>query len=227
MQVVKDNDTTYLCRFYNKFGPMVKQEAYKDEGLTVPNGQFLWYNKDGYLDSTGEVTNGRKDGYWNYYHHDKSYLSVLYKNQRFFEKEDYDADIYTDSAGIQHSIKAMHLQDSLYRDSIMRARDSTKPNQVEAKFPAGWTNYVSKNLRTPDRLMNVLGAGKYNVLVSFLVNKEGDITGIVLLKSVEWSADAEIFKLLQNAPKWIPAQQNGKPVVYRQKQQLTFEVNQY
>src|SRR4051812_15713576 len=30
MQVTKDNDTTFVCRYYNKFGPMVKQESYFD-----------------------------------------------------------------------------------------------------------------------------------------------------------------------------------------------------
>ena len=226
MQIVSQNDTTYLCRFYNKYGPMVKQEAFRDKDLTIPNGPFLWYNKDGYLDSAGTVNNGHKDALWSYYRNGKTYLSLFYKNGRIAEKKDYDADIYIDSAGTQKSLTQMFVQDSLYRDSLMRARDSTKPNQVEAKFPGNWTNYIAHNLKTPDRLMNVLGKGQHDVVVSFTVDKEGNVSNVVLLKSVEWSGDAEVFRVLQNSPKWIPAQQNGKPVLYRQKQNLTFQVTE-
>ena len=47
MQEIKDNDTEYVCRYYNKSGPMVRQETYKDESLTIPNGRFCWYNEKG------------------------------------------------------------------------------------------------------------------------------------------------------------------------------------
>lgn len=47
---------------------------------------------------------------------------------------------------------------------------------------------------------------------------------LYLVKSCEWSADAEVFRVFKNVPKWIPAQQNGKPVIYRQKQALTYVV---
>jgi antitoxin component YwqK of YwqJK toxin-antitoxin module len=225
MQVVKDNDSTYLCRFYNKFGPMVKQESFKDEQLTIPNGPFLWYNKEGYLDSSGMVRDGHKDGYWSYYRGNKTYLSLVYKNGRVIEKKDYDADIYMDSTGAQSSLKEKFTTDSLYRDSLMRARDSTTPVQTEAKYKGNWGDYISKNLKTPERLVNVLGRGQHEVIVSFLVDKEGNVVEVTLLKSIEWSGDAEIFRVFNNAPKWIPAQQNGKPVIYRQKQKLSFDVD--
>jgi hypothetical protein len=53
MQVLKETDTTYVCRYYNKSGPMAKQESYLDEDLTIPNGRFCWYNINGDLDSIG------------------------------------------------------------------------------------------------------------------------------------------------------------------------------
>ena len=99
MQVVKDNDSTYICRYYNKFGPMVKQESFSDETLTVPNGLFCWYNNDGFLDTLGYVKQGRKDGYWDYYRKDKNYLALRYKNGKIMERIDRDADIYIDSTG--------------------------------------------------------------------------------------------------------------------------------
>ncbi len=227
MQVVKDNDSLYICRYYNKAGPMVKQESFKDEQLTNPNGLFCWYNNDGYLDSSGSVRNGHKDSYWIYYRNNKSYLSLKYTGGKIAEKQDFDADIYMDSSGAQFSLKEKLTKDSLHRVSLMLARDSTKPVQREAKFKGKWNDYISKNLKTPERLQNVLGKGKYVVIVTFLIDKEGNIRDVSLAKSCEWSADAEVFRVLKNSPAWIPAQQNGQPVIYRQKQAITFEVNEY
>ncbi len=225
MQVVKINDSVYICRYYNKNGPMVKQESFKDGKFTIPNGLFCWYNNNGYLDSMGWVKNGHKDGRWTYYRNDKTYLSLVYEDRKMVEKKDYDADIYIDSSGVQFSLKEKSIKDSLQRDSLMLAKDSTKPVQEAAKFKGKWVNYISNNLKIPERLQNVLGSGQYVVIISFLIDINGNIGDVYLVKSCEWSADAEVFRLFKDAPRWIPAQQNGKPVLYRQKQALTFVVN--
>jgi protein TonB len=71
-----------------------------------------------------------------------------------------------------------------------------------------------------------MGKGKYVVIVNFLIDKEGKVRDVSFEKSCEWSADAEVFRVFKNAPAWIPAQQNGKAVIYRQKQALTFTVSE-
>ena len=226
MHPEKENDSTYVCRFYNKTGPMVKQESFKDEQLSIPNGRFCWYNSEGYLDSIGWVKDGHKDDSWTYYRKDKSYLSIKYKDGKIFEKRDSDADIYMDSTGAQSSLKEKLIKDSIYRDSLMLARDSVKPNQVEAKFKGNWNGYLERNLKTPERLINVMGTGKHFVTISFRIDKEGNVSEILLFKSCEWSADAEVLRVLKNSPRWEPAQQNGKPVIYRQRQMLAFTVTE-
>ena len=224
MQVLKENDSTYICRYYNKFGPMARQESFKDSALSIPNGLFYWYNSDGYLDSSGEVEHGYKDGYWTYYRQGKEHLSIKYQNRKIVEKTDVDADVYMDSTGATFSLKEKLWNDSLRRDSVMRARDSTKPVQQEAKFEGNWNKYLERTVITPQRLVNVMPRGRYTVTVSFLVNQLGKIEEVTLIKSCEWSADAEVLRVFKNAPDWIPAQQNGHPVIYRQKQSLSFEV---
>jgi hypothetical protein len=51
MQVIQENDSTYICRFYNKYGPMIRQETFLDSALSIPNGRFCWYDAKGNLDS--------------------------------------------------------------------------------------------------------------------------------------------------------------------------------
>ncbi|MES2331669.1 MAG: energy transducer TonB [Bacteroidota bacterium] len=54
----KENDTLYVRRLYNKSGPMIKWESYKDPSCEIPNGIFAWYNEKGTVDSSCRVVNG-------------------------------------------------------------------------------------------------------------------------------------------------------------------------
>lgn len=222
MQVIKQDDSCYICRYYQKFGPMARQESYKDEDLTIPNGRFCWYNVKGNLDSTGWVKNGRKDNYWDYYKEGEHTLSIKYYNGKYINKTDYVAKIFYDENGNQISLEEKQKEDSLYMDSL-------KVVQVAPKFKKGqkdWIQYIQDNLETPDRLVNVLGHGTHTAIVVFLINKNGFVdTDIYLLKSVEWYGDAEVFSLITSSPQWQPAYQNGEPVFFRMKQSLTFQVN--
>ena len=163
--------------------------------------------------------NGYKDGYWEYYGNQKPYLTITYNDKRIIEQQDFNAGIYIDSNGTQSSLREKSIKDSLRSDSL-------RPFQVVAKFNGDWNQYINKNLRIPERLGKVLVKGRYVVAVSFLIDKEGAVKDVFLVKSSEWSADTEVLRIFKNAPAWIPAQQNDIPVKYRQKQALTFVVDE-
>jgi protein TonB len=69
--------------------------------------------------------------------------------------------------------------------------------------------------------MNIHG----KVYLSFLVQKDGTITHVVVEKSVHPSLDAEAIRVLRYAPKWNPATSNGKPVVILVKMPIVFNLN--
>jgi len=50
------------------------------------------------------------------------------------------------------------------------------------------------------------------LLVSFLVNKEGGMEKLKLLKFDDMDTAVEILRALKNFPKWKPAHKNGNPV---------------
>ncbi len=201
MHEIKKSDTEYVCRYYNKFGPMIKQEVYKDSTLSTPNGFFCWYNEKGKLDSCGWVENFKKDSYWYYFMGDSL-------NSTYYDKYDYGKFLYRKSTAQPGA------------DTAKEEKDST---QKEAVFKTGtkdWTNYVSQHLKVPDRFASNFKAGKYTATVSFTINKQGKTENIYLIQSLEWSADAVIFNLIENSPLWQPAIQKGKPVLYRQKESI-------
>lgn len=76
-----------------------------------------------------------------------------------------------------------------------------------------------QNLQYPET------ARKINVeaiaLVSFTVDKNGDIRNAKSLKNIGYGIDKEALRVVNEMPKWNPAVQNGKPV----EMEYTLEVN--
>ncbi len=217
MQVLHENDTTFFCRYYQKTGPMVKQECFKDEGLTMPNGSFIWYNQNGWMDSAGTVKNGIKDGWWYKYDDTAAVISeTYYADAKKIKTIDYllKKEIYPDG-----TLKEIEEQiDTSKEEHVM----------VGASYPGGakgWTKYLMKNLVTPERFQNIIRNGAGNVVISFLVDKAGNPAELTILKSCEWSADAEVFRIIKAGGKWAPATIDGVKVIYRQKQSITFQVS--
>lgn len=216
---VKKEDTSFVCRYYYLTGPMIRMESFSDESLTIPMGRFAWYNINGRLDSTGLVYEGRKHKTWMYITHPDSSsitLSEYYDNGILQERTDHinRKKTYTDGS-------VVHF-DSIKSDS------PAVTVQVEASFPkglAGWKKYLEKNLKTPDRFMDIVNDnGRATIVVAFMVDTDGSIADAFLWNSFEWSVDMEALRVIQTGPKWEPATQNGRKVKYRQKQSITFIV---
>ncbi len=101
--------------------------------------------------------------------------------------------------------------------------------QKQAQFPGGldaWRKFLEKNLRSELPTDNGAPAGNYSVVVSFLVNREGDISEVKALTDPGYGIAAEAARVVQRGPKWIPALQNGQTVIYRQRQTITFKVEE-
>ena len=227
LQVIKEDDTTNICRYYNSYGSMLRQEVFRDTNFSIPHGRFCWYNAKGNLDSTGILYNGHKDGTWGYFNDTLgTTLSIVYDADRIIEKRDYVTNIYTDENGKTSDLKQKEKteRDAFVADSIagkQQLKEATFNNDIKK-----WQRYLEKKLKVPERLITVKGKGNYTVLVCFLINKEGKTDDIFLLHSCEWSADAKVFHLIKDSPLWQPATRNGIAVYYRQKQSITLQVNE-
>jgi protein TonB len=106
--------------------------------------------------------------------------------------------------------------------------------QVEARFPGGakgWQKYLEANLNS-DLSTRYLKPKKgetitQQAIISFLVDTSGNISEVQILNpgEVHRKLAAESIRVIKEGPKWIPATQNGKKVIYRQKQTITWEVS--
>lgn len=104
-----------------------------------------------------------------------------------------------------------------------------KTVQIEAKFPGGaaeWRKYLERNLNNNTASDNGANPGDYTVVVSFLVDKEGNISEVKADNNPGFGTADEAVRVIKRGPKWTPAVQNGRNVIYRQKQSITFRVNE-
>lgn len=104
-----------------------------------------------------------------------------------------------------------------------------KTVQIQAKFPGGpdaWAKYLQRNLQSDVPTENGAPPGAYTVVVSFLVDKDGNISEVKAENDPGYGTAAEAVRVISRGPKWIPAVQNGRNVIYRQKQAITFKVEE-
>ncbi len=94
-----------------------------------------------------------------------------------------------------------------------------------AEFPGGqgeWTRYLQKNLRYPD---GAIDNGTQGVVrVQFIVDREGNISEVQPLNDPGDGLAEEAVRIIKKGPKWKPAEQNGRKVIYRHIQAVTFRL---
>lgn len=115
---------------------------------------------------------------------------------------------------------------------IIAPEESTGPTKVEAAVeaapkeeeifnvveqnpePAGGMAalgaYLQKNLRYPAAAQRANISGK--VFVSFVVNTDGSIQDVAVLKGLGFGTDEEAQRVVKGMPKWKPGKQSGRPV---------------
>ena len=61
------------------------------------------------------------------------------------------------------------------------------------------------------------------VYVQFIVERDGSLTDIKVVKGIGAGCDEEAVKVLKNSPKWKPGKQRGKAVRQKMTQPITFK----
>ena len=97
------------------------------------------------------------------------------------------------------------------KEEVKIVEDNTIYNAVEVKpdFPGGINKfyaYFMKNFKGPDEELS----GK--IQVTFVVEKDGSVTDIKVLRDLGYGTGKEAKRVLENSPRWKPGIQNGRPV---------------
>lgn len=141
------------------------------------------------------------------------------------DDEDIDVDIEIE---LDVEITEQMEIDNLVIEDIPDEQTTDDPFLVvedPAEFPGGgsaWGKYLQKNLeypRTASR-MGIEGA----VHLSFVVDKDGNISDVQVLRSIGGGCDEEAKRVLENSPKWVPGKQRGIAVKSRMGIRIQFRL---
>ncbi len=94
------------------------------------------------------------------------------------------------------------------------------------QFPGGdegRTNFLMNNLKYPAKAIEKGIQGK--VFVSFVVEKDGSIGNVKLLRGIDESCDAEAVRVVSSMPKWQPGKQNGEAVRVQFNMPISFKLS--
>lgn len=99
--------------------------------------------------------------------------------------------------------------------------------EVNPQFAGGedaWRVYLINNLKPSIAVEEGWKAGKYTVIVSFIVHADGSISNVVTENYKGTKTARHCIEIIENGPKWLPAIQNGKNVNAFKKQPITFVI---
>ncbi len=119
----------------------------------------------------------------------------------------------------------------------VRSEPQNKPQSVNStrvydvveqmpSFPGGISGlrtYLNQNIRYPAEAQEICVQGR--VVVSFVVGKDGHISDVTVLRSVDPSLDKEAVRVIRNMPRWSPGKQGGEPVRVRYNVPVSFRLN--
>ena len=125
--------------------------------------------------------------------------------------------------------------------TVLMAKDtitqSEPPKHVEEKnkvfyileqmpsFPGGTVQlmkWLAEHVQYPAGALKTGVQGR--VIIAFVVERDGSITDVNVVRSVDPSLDKEAARVVRNMPKWIPGKQNGAPVRVKYNVPVTFRL---
>lgn len=70
--------------------------------------------------------------------------------------------------------------------------------------------YLGRNIRYPEQARRMGVEGR--VFVEFVVDKDGDLTEVKVVKGIGAGCDEEAVRVVKGSPNWKPGKQRGRPV---------------
>ena len=128
----------------------------------------------------------------------------------------------------QHTNMALSQQ-MPNRDEVVRKDTACVFGMVDEmpQFPGGFSammNYVGQNIKYPAEAVAKGLEGR--VVVQFVVDKEGNLQDVKVIKGIDPLLDQEAVRVISSMPQWIPGKQKGKAVNVQFNMPLQFQIPQ-
>lgn len=123
--------------------------------------------------------------------------------------------------------KKLQLQQEIASkdDNKIFIKTETAPEFIGGQ--QGWLDFLKKNLKAYIPVNNGAKAGKYTVLVKFIIHTDGSISDIKCVNDPGFGTCEEVKRIIAlSSMKWTPAIQNGRKVNAYHRQPVTFVVEE-
>ncbi|NVJ85594.1 MAG: M56 family metallopeptidase [Algoriphagus sp.] len=88
---------------------------------------------------------------------------------------------------------------------------------------SAWSDYLMNNLKYPAKAKETGIEG--TVVLAFVVNTDGSISDVEILRGIGAGCDEEALRVIQNAPNWEPGKQRGREVRTRMRLPIRFKLS--
>lgn len=87
----------------------------------------------------------------------------------------------------------------------------------------GWMKYLGESLQYPAGARDKEIEG--TVIIAFIINLDGTISDVEVIRGIGGGCDEEAMRVIENAPNWTPAQNDGKPVNCKMRLPIRFKLS--
>lgn len=117
----------------------------------------------------------------------------------------------TDTEADQHTeIQKVEVQQEEEVDEVIGFYVIEKKPEFPGGGEAALMKWIVQNIQYPQIAKDMGIKGK--VYVQFIIDKDGSVTNVEVIRGVDPSLDKEALRVVKSMPKWKPGEQRGKPV---------------
>ena len=99
------------------------------------------------------------------------------------------------------------------------------PAHYKGYIPA-YNKFLEKNLKSTTPGDNGAPPGDYVTVVELIIEPDGKLSNLRLLKDAWYGTGKEVLRLLQKSPLWVPAIHDGRPVKFLTKLSIYFSLRE-
>lgn len=138
-------------------------------------------------------------------------------------------DTVTRSGGIDDRAPDPSIHDiggntGILDDKVKKETGPAERVDIDAKFDGNWKRFLETNLNGEVPVNNSAPAGRYSVVIRFVVDVDGSMSEITALTAHGYGLEQEAIRVIKKSKKWEPAFLNGVHVKAYKKQVIVFDV---
>jgi len=231
-----NSDSAYSVKQYDMHDTIMVSGTYKDEGLTIPNGKFVYHLKmriskdvqdveflrgidtNNFIKNVGYFLNGKRTGMWVTYSargkvsQKCSFVDDIANGpyEQFYDEPFGYRGVGTMVNGVLEGKYYVYTDDSLLvaESDYHNNKEINAKVHLQAAIPSQkFDNYLEKNLKKYKKQLT-----ETRPVVKFTVSKTGEVKDFEIVKGLNPEIDGVLIAAMVKAPACTPATYDKSPI---------------